>query len=92
MELRFRREDPYSHPAFGELRFCSTLLLKISKKKSCNDQSAKVLDRISEASNSKNREQASQRDETQISEQDKSNLCADIVARVSEAYHFDGEN
>ncbi|GLT92811.1 hypothetical protein SLE2022_106270 [Rubroshorea leprosula] len=100
LELRFRPEDPYSHPAFGELRLCNNLLLKISKKKSCDDLSAKVSDRIPEASNSENREQASQpeiqsvtsakENEAQISEPDKSNLCADIVARVSEAYHFDG--
>ncbi|XP_073151523.1 uncharacterized protein [Henckelia pumila] len=33
LELRFRPEDPYSHPAFGELQPCNNFLLKISKKK-----------------------------------------------------------
>ncbi|KAJ8755508.1 hypothetical protein K2173_019306 [Erythroxylum novogranatense] len=33
LELHFRPEDPYSHPAFGELRPCNNFLLKISKKK-----------------------------------------------------------
>ncbi|XP_075075870.1 uncharacterized protein LOC107812107 isoform X3 [Nicotiana tabacum] len=33
LELHFRPEDPYSHPAFGELRHRSNFLLKISKTK-----------------------------------------------------------
>ncbi|XP_065860853.1 uncharacterized protein [Euphorbia lathyris] len=33
LELHFRPEDPYSHPAFGELRACNNLLLKITKRK-----------------------------------------------------------
>lgn len=32
LELHFRPEDPYSHPAFGELYPCNNFLLKISKK------------------------------------------------------------
>lgn len=31
LELRFRPEDPYSHPVFGELFPCNNFLLKISK-------------------------------------------------------------
>ncbi|XP_062170163.1 uncharacterized protein LOC133875905 [Alnus glutinosa] len=57
LELRFRPDDPYSHPAFGELRPCNDLLLKISKKMSSGDDG---------------------------------HICADIVARVSEGYHFEG--
>ncbi|KAL6221467.1 hypothetical protein ACLB2K_009218 [Fragaria x ananassa] len=57
LELRFRHDDPYSHPAFGDLRPCNSFLLKISKSKSETDQV---------------------------------DLCADIVAHVPEAYHFDG--
>ncbi|KAJ9173931.1 hypothetical protein P3X46_017015 [Hevea brasiliensis] len=34
LDLYFRPEDPYSHPSSGELRGCSNLLLKISKKTS----------------------------------------------------------
>ncbi|XP_033517611.1 transcription factor tau subunit sfc1-like isoform X5 [Nicotiana tomentosiformis] len=33
LELHFRPEDPYSHPAFGELRHRNNFLLKISKTK-----------------------------------------------------------
>ncbi|KAG6732938.1 hypothetical protein I3843_01G194500 [Carya illinoinensis] len=57
LELRFRPEDPYSHPAFGELRPCDNLLLKIAKKESSTDGGQ---------------------------------VCADIVARIPEAYHFEG--
>ncbi|GMY16885.1 general transcription factor 3C polypeptide 5-like [Fagus crenata] len=66
LELRFRPEDPYSHPAFGELRPSNNFLLKISKTKSVS---------------------ASTSNQT---EQDDSKLCADIVARVPQAYHFEG--
>lgn len=38
LELHFRPEDPYSHPAFGELRQSSSLLLRISKKKSIDER------------------------------------------------------
>ncbi|XP_055800857.1 uncharacterized protein LOC129870211 isoform X2 [Solanum dulcamara] len=33
LELHFRPEDPYSHPAFGELKHSNNFLLKISKCK-----------------------------------------------------------
>ncbi|PPE02926.1 hypothetical protein GOBAR_DD00048 [Gossypium barbadense] len=42
LELHFRPEDPYSHPAFGELSPCNNLLLKISKKKCSNRQTAEA--------------------------------------------------
>ncbi|KAL1203278.1 hypothetical protein V5N11_031873 [Cardamine amara subsp. amara] len=32
LELRFRPEDPYAHPALGEQRPCNGFLLRISKK------------------------------------------------------------
>eukprot|EP00257_Ricinus_communis_P021369 XP_015580843.1 general transcription factor 3C polypeptide 5 isoform X2 [Ricinus communis] len=60
LELYFRPEDPYSHPAFGELRACNNLLLKISKKKK------------------------------KTNSQCQTELSADVVARIPEAYHFDG--
>ncbi|XP_027360162.1 general transcription factor 3C polypeptide 5-like isoform X2 [Abrus precatorius] len=65
LELRFRPEDPYSHPAFGELRPSNSLLLKISKTKP---------PRASHTS----------------PQNGEHHLCADIVARVPEAYFFDG--
>ena len=69
LELRFRHDDPYSHPAFGDLRPCNSFLLKISKSKSSESDllAAKL-----------------------TPETDQVNVCADIVARVPEAYHFDG--
>ncbi|KAM4105623.1 hypothetical protein ACB094_04G005300 [Castanea mollissima] len=60
LELRFRPDDPYSHPAFGELRPCNNnFLLKISKTQSIEQNSDAA-------------------------------LAADIVARVPQAYHFEG--
>ncbi|XVF10125.1 hypothetical protein REPUB_Repub07fG0156000 [Reevesia pubescens] len=95
LELHFRPEDPYSYPAFGEIRPCNNLLLKISKKKCSNDQTAEASKfqecstSTSGATGSGNPEQPSQV-EVQRPEEDQTNLCADIVSRVSEAYHFDG--
>ncbi|KAG1364469.1 general transcription factor 3C polypeptide 5 [Cocos nucifera] len=40
MELRFRPEDPYCHPAFGNLHPSSSLLLKISKSRAGTEQSS----------------------------------------------------
>ncbi|KAG5569285.1 hypothetical protein H5410_059051 [Solanum commersonii] len=40
LELHFRPEDPYSHPAFGELKHSNNFLLKISKCKVRAVQSA----------------------------------------------------
>ncbi|XP_072973185.1 uncharacterized protein [Typha angustifolia] len=65
MELRFRPEDPYSHPAYGVLRPAASLLLRITKTK---DESCKE----GEASSGKEQ------------------LSADVVARVNQAYHFEG--
>ncbi|KAL3619231.1 hypothetical protein CASFOL_036801 [Castilleja foliolosa] len=112
LELHFRPEDPYSHPAFGELQPCNNYLLKISKKKSKHIQNTK--NRVSEhaSADSIHLEQnslTSQSTETtehivqpecepvsasseveQINDEAQEELSADIVARVSEAYHFNG--
>lgn len=40
LELHFRPEDPYSHPVFGELKHSNNFLLKISKCKVRDAQSA----------------------------------------------------
>ncbi|GFQ00991.1 general transcription factor 3c polypeptide 5 [Phtheirospermum japonicum] len=114
LELHFRPEDPYSHPAFGELQPCNNYLLKISKKKVKHTQNTKVLNRVSEhtSADSLHIEQntlTSQSTETtehivqpecgsisaaseveQINDEAEEQLSADIVARVSEAYHFNG--
>ncbi|KAI7980173.1 DEAD-box ATP-dependent RNA helicase 52B [Camellia lanceoleosa] len=43
----FAPEDPYSHPAFGELQPCNNFLLKITKKAVRNGQDAENTDRVS---------------------------------------------
>ncbi|MFQ6626297.1 hypothetical protein Gotur_005455 [Gossypium turneri] len=100
LELHFRPEDPYSHPAFGELSPCNNLLLKISKKKCSNRQTAEASSKLQECSTSgvndaENPKQPFQveverPEEEEEEEEEESNLCADIVCRVSEAYNFDG--
>ncbi|GMH29693.1 hypothetical protein Nepgr_031536 [Nepenthes gracilis] len=39
LELRFRPEDPYSHPAFGQLYPCNNFILRICRRKCSDDQS-----------------------------------------------------
>ncbi|KAJ9701799.1 hypothetical protein PVL29_006954 [Vitis rotundifolia] len=115
LELHFRPEDPYSHPAFGELQPCNNLLLRISKKKSTDGQSAEISSKVSkrpptDSTNPKQKicgsesagsgQHGSQPEgesvatgeevEAQISGEVPIRLCANIIARVSEAYHFNG--
>lgn len=104
LELRFRPEDPYSRPTFGALNPCNSFLLKISKVKSCDGQSAepssKMLEHwLPEATNDENSQvgqpesepvAAGKEVDVQVSEEDSVSVSADIVARVSEAYSFDG--
>ncbi|XP_031383481.1 general transcription factor 3C polypeptide 5-like isoform X2 [Punica granatum] len=92
LELRFRPEDPYCHPTFGELRCCeNTFLLKISKgsKKSPDSLTTKVQ---ADESNLGTRQLGNQSATAASTseEEDQTHLCADIVARVPEAYHFEG--
>ncbi|KAK9705948.1 hypothetical protein RND81_07G094500 [Saponaria officinalis] len=70
LELHFRPEDPFSHPAFGQIHPCSSLLLRVSKNNAGDCQT-------SGCSGSPSQETSS-------------SLSLDIVARVQEAYHFDG--
>lgn len=112
LELHFRPEDPYSHPAFGDLHPSNNFLLKISKKKSSEGHRVEVSNKTSiclpeDPVNSEKSicslqpgQQPSQTEteavvstngvESRMSEEAKINLSADIVARVSEAYHFNG--
>ncbi|CAL5322694.1 unnamed protein product [Camellia sinensis] len=46
LELHFRPEDPYSHPAFGELQPCNNFLLRITKKAVRNGQDAENTGRV----------------------------------------------
>uniref|UniRef100_A0A803PXN4 General transcription factor 3C polypeptide 5 n=1 Tax=Cannabis sativa TaxID=3483 RepID=A0A803PXN4_CANSA len=100
LELHFRPEDPYSHPAFGDFRPCNNLLLRISKSKSTNGktsvvsdnvglQGGNILDNKTQTGESKIRSAASN-EEAQVQAPETENISADIVARVPEAYHFDG--
>lgn len=54
LELRFRPEDPYSHPAFGELQPCNNFLLRISNINLKNTQEDEVRNRVLERSPSSN--------------------------------------
>ncbi|CAK9186169.1 unnamed protein product [Ilex paraguariensis] len=115
LELHFRLEDPYSHPAFGELQPCKHYLLKISTQKIRDDENAENSNRLSKglSVDQINVEQedccpdltetmqevrqadsdsipASSEVKMQIPEGVQENLSADIIARVSEAYHFNG--
>ncbi|RDX74396.1 General transcription factor 3C polypeptide 5 [Mucuna pruriens] len=83
LELRFRPEDPYSHPAFGELRPSNNLLLKISKTKPPRVPNA-------EASSSSGVKIGEQENQPESEHDQGGSVCADIVARVPEAYFFDG--
>lgn len=99
LELHFRPEDPYSHPAFGELRPCNNLLLKISREKPLDGHHAKASESIPEtrkgneaqSSQPKNDMVATAEEVEDCTPTDKEeNLVADIVAHVPEAYCFDG--
>ncbi|RRT44425.1 hypothetical protein BHE74_00056817 [Ensete ventricosum] len=74
LELRFRPEDPYSHPAFGELRSSTGLLLRIYKT------------RGGEHASRGGACEGGQSAEPPPAE----NLSAQVVARVNHAYHFEG--
>lgn len=114
LELRFRPEDPYSHPAFGELYHCNSFLLKISKNGVGETSSAVDMEKTSKSvlADSNNQDpkisfpesletehidqirsesvSASATVKQQASEEVQENLCADIVAQVTESYHFNG--
>ncbi|XP_068653287.1 uncharacterized protein [Aristolochia californica] len=95
LELRFRPEDPYSHPAFGELRSCTSLLLKISKTKTNGEQTSTSSEDFDKSqSNTQLESEVGRPTVSMIAEkcEDESpvQVSADIVARISEAYHFDG--
>lgn len=96
LELHFRPEDPYSHPAFGDLRPCNNLLLKISKTKSSDGQSSGISNSLGMQEGGNNLDDRTQigalTKEAQVPtpEDDQTTVSADVVARVLGAYHFDG--
>lgn len=89
MELHFRPEDPYSHPAFGELRPCQKFILKISSEKLHNGHDAKASDSLLN-NETQTEVQTTQSKSDTASIDGESNLIADIVANVPEAYCFNG--
>jgi general transcription factor 3C polypeptide 5 (transcription factor C subunit 1) len=76
LELHFRPEDPSAHPAYGERRHCNGFLLKISKEDVKKDSLPESQPVISTSD--------------ACLPEVRPALCADIVARVSESYCFDG--
>ncbi|WVZ78415.1 hypothetical protein U9M48_026128, partial [Paspalum notatum var. saurae] len=46
LELRFRPEDPHCHPAFGEPRACTGLLLRLSRRNGTAAPCAEVVARV----------------------------------------------
>ncbi|WOH07919.1 hypothetical protein DCAR_0727354 [Daucus carota subsp. sativus] len=96
LELRYRPEDPYSHPAFGEIYHCNSFLLKISKG------AGETLSQDPEISFPESSEtehivqlrtepvSTSATVKSLASEEVQGNICAEIVAQVSESYHFNG--
>ncbi|KAI4332044.1 hypothetical protein L6164_016985 [Bauhinia variegata] len=89
LELHFRPEDTYSHPALGELRTCNNFLLKISKGKPNDDCDAKASESKSETRMA-NETQACEPVGDHVPVDEESNLFADIVAHLPEAYCFNG--
>ncbi|CAJ2672435.1 unnamed protein product [Trifolium pratense] len=89
LELRFRPEDPYSHPAFGVCRPTNALLLKISKRKLPDDGATTSnrmcgMEHVMQANNVESENGAADKVD------EEANICADIVACVPEAYFFEG--
>lgn len=92
LELRFRPEDPYSHPAFGECRPTNALLLKISKKKIPDDDGAKASNNMCGMEHVMQETPVESEHGAADKVDEKESVCADIVAHVPEAYFFEGQN
>ncbi|GAB4825768.1 hypothetical protein Ancab_008643 [Ancistrocladus abbreviatus] len=104
LELCFRPEDPYAHPAFGQLYPCNNFLLRICAKKCSVTQNddpvrkeSKYCSSKSEANYCTSAKQElthaardSDAAEVQTPVDVSSNLCADIIARIQESYSFNG--
>ncbi|GAB2265472.1 hypothetical protein Dimus_000525 [Dionaea muscipula] len=104
LEFRFRPEDPYSHPTFGQLYPCNNLLLRISRKE-CRDEQNE--DAVTAESNyyKESNPKIGEEDEVHLARDQESAplkvkdptpddmqdcLTADIVAQVRESYEFKG--
>lgn len=90
LELRFRPEDPYCHPAFGETRPTNALLLKISKRKLPDGDGATTSNSMCGMEHGMQADNVESEHGAADKVDEEANLCADIVARVPEAYFFEG--
>ncbi|AES79207.2 general transcription factor 3C polypeptide 5 [Medicago truncatula] len=90
LELRFRPEDPYCHPAFGERRPTNALLLKISKRKLPDDDGATTSNSMCGMEHGMQADNVESEHGAADKVDEEANLCADIVGRVPEAYFFEG--
>ncbi|CAM6083628.1 unnamed protein product [Calypogeia fissa] len=93
IELKFRPEDPFAHPAFGELRHTSDLVLRLSRKTVKNpvgqraetSNSVNSSEHIVEHNETGERRIANEEFNVQAHE-----VAAEIVAKVEHTYTFDG--
>ncbi|XP_020523536.1 general transcription factor 3C polypeptide 5 [Amborella trichopoda] len=89
LELRFRPEDPYSHPAYGACHSSSNFLLKITRRKN-NVSELVSSSTVEDGTNSRNEYQGVEKKESGQPLEQASQLSADIIARVFDTYEFDG--
>ncbi|KAI4340053.1 hypothetical protein MLD38_024927 [Melastoma candidum] len=90
LELRFRPEDPFCHPASGKLHHCNNFLLKIYRR-SKSFTNAKATPSHNDVSNLRIEQPGEQaRDSVSSVTEDKTRICANITAHVQEEYHFTG--
>ena len=101
LELRFRPEDPLSHPVFGDVHpTTSNLLLKITRKRKqpvSSDQRASTVEdaghrQAEEGTPAGNASTAPERagEVDAEDEEDECTVQAEVVARVESAYRFNG--
>eukprot|EP00249_Psilotum_nudum_P021284 c28050_g1_i2 orf=454-2187(-) len=81
LELRFRPEDPFCHPVFGELHRSSGLLLHISRELKQEQETCEIT--------AASEEQTEIKGKTALKSTNYE-LNADIVARVEQSYEFVG--
>lgn len=85
MELKFRPEDPYAHPAFGELNHSSDLVLRLSRKPNRKNWRRDTVDSAISTS------AESVEDENAKALQSTEDIRAEIVAKVDKTYAFEGQ-
>ncbi|KAL2652989.1 hypothetical protein R1flu_021117 [Riccia fluitans] len=82
LELKFRPDDPYAHPAFGELNHSSDLVLRLSRKGK---------ERVSgECDRKLNTSSGARKPEDNEACESSEFVRAEIVAKVEHTYSFEG--